>query len=114
MAVEQYSIKSVDSKKTDVNFKEVLEKHNRTIVNWTLICFAIFHMLVEVLNRNTYNAGICVVIQFVISKFIIVHTSDLTKKKGLIGKTILVSLLVLFVRFVLGIIIMPIFMANGY
>ena len=116
MKLEQNTVASVsiNAKNYDINFKEQLEKHNKTIINWTLVCFAIFHMLVEVLVGNTYNAGISVVIQFIISKFIIVHTSDLTKKKGLIGKTILISLLVLFVRFVLGMIITPIFTANGY
>lgn len=114
MKLEQNTVASVsiNAKNHDINFKEELEKHNKTIINWTLVCFAIFHIVLEILCGYPYgyNVGLSVFIQFIISRFIVVHTSDLTKKKGLIGKTILISLLVLFVRFVLGMI----FIANGY
>jgi len=99
---------SID-KSFNIDIKSKIEKKNTKIINLTLIAIAFIHLMIEALFR-TSNGGIAVIIQFFVSRAIVIHCSDLTKKKGLMTQSILVSIIVFIIRVLLGVLFNEIFM----
>jgi biotin transporter BioY len=79
---------------------------NKQIVIWNLVAFAFIHLILEVaLNMGSEiktNAAAPVLIQYLISYWIISSKVEKKDKKSLIRYTWIVSLSVLAIRIVLG------------
>ncbi|MCM1225392.1 MAG: hypothetical protein NC548_64195, partial [Lachnospiraceae bacterium] len=87
----------------NTDLKSKIEKQNKKIVNRTLIVFAVFHLCLEVaFNVPSPHASRSVLINFFISRVVVMHCADLTKKRGLITQSIIVSIVVFVVRIVLS------------